>query len=104
MTIASAYAALIIVLVLILFGMAIHAAMIMSMPGYYKCMPAPRPGRFMACVIRTNPFNAGREVFAEECNCRRKAYIKARFAALRYDLLTPSQEDLGIDWAVRELK
>lgn len=71
------------------------------MPRFFKDMPKPKAGKWLAVVIRFTEFRE-REVWWLECKGLRRAYLAARFAALLEDLSAPS--GVGIRWGVREIK
>lgn len=74
-----------------------------SCPGFYTSMPEEdKPGTWVACAIRTNPFSGGREVYSEEVEGLVSAYVRARELALKLDRETPYADgELGVNWAVR---
>ena len=73
-------------------------------PRLWKDMPADKPGRWVAVVIRQTCFRS-REVWEREVTGLRRAYLWARWMALVEDLRTPyCSGEIGIDWAVREVK
>ncbi len=72
------------------------------MPRFFKDMPAPKPGRWVAVVQRTNAFRGPREIWAREVTGLRRAYITARLMAMWEDLWMPYWDgEVGINWAVR---
>lgn len=75
------------------------------MPRFFKDMPAPKPGRWVAVVLRNYCFAGRKEVWAREMNGLRRAYIAARLMALWEDLWCPHYDgEVGIEWAIREAK
>ena len=72
------------------------------MPRFFKDMPANKPGKWVACVVRNYSFRGRKEVWAREVNGLRRAYVMARVAALWEDLWCPHYDgEVGIEWAVR---
>jgi hypothetical protein len=57
-------------------------------PRFFAAMPADKPGRWVAVVIRTSHFREPREVWTREVSGFRLAYIVARLAALWDDFCT----------------
>lgn len=78
------------------------------MPGFFKLMPKNDDKIYRAIVIKTHYF---REEENGECYSSkpikgiRRAYIKARFMALWYDMfVVPGFSWRGVMWAVKEIK
>ena len=75
------------------------------MPRFFKDMPSPMPGRWVAVVLRNYYFGGRKEVWAKEFNGLRRAYIMARLMALWEDVWCPNYDgEVGIEWAIRRPK
>ena len=92
---------LILALLIILARFVWHLMYVASCPGYYKRMPKPEPGRWLAGYTVLTPFSS-RDADVKEYDCRRKAYKAARSAAWIYDQTHPCPE-IGVDWRVMKL-
>lgn len=75
------------------------------MPRFFKEMPSPKSGRWVACVIRNYSFRGRKEVWTKEVTGLRRAYILARIMALWEDIWCPHYDgEVGIEWAIKESK
>ena len=73
------------------------------MPGFFKHVPKPEPGDWMAVAMKTSPFFGRREVAWKRSKNLRSAYFSARWLALKVDWVTPYCDgEIGVDWGVRK--
>lgn len=73
------------------------------MPGFFKCMPRPQPGRWRAEVFRTYCFSGDKVTWSRSFNGLLRSYLAVRIAALIEDLRTPYWDgEVGIEWRIRK--
>ena len=73
------------------------------MPGFFKYMPRKNePGPWIAVAMKTSPFYGCREAAWRKHDSLLRAYISARWLALKLDWAAPHCDgELGVDWGVR---
>jgi hypothetical protein len=74
--------------------------MLLFCPHFLRDMPKPMKGQFVAKAYTVSPFRSNCIRFNQSYNCRRKAYLVARWEALKLDW-TITNPEIGIGWAVK---
>lgn len=70
-------------------------------PRFFKDMPKNKSGYYFAEAISTSIFRAPRIVYSERVKGFRKAYLKARWMALKLDWKIP-WEEIWIEYVIRK--
>lgn len=75
---------------------------IFYMPGFFRHMPKAAPGQWEAVAMTVTAFGGRRERACRKCRGLRRAYLTARWLALKLDWATPNCDgEIGVDWGVR---
>jgi hypothetical protein len=70
-------------------------------PGFFRQMPRPKAGRYVATVRTFSHFGPGRERHRSTHNGRLRAYLTARISGFFVDIQT-QDTGLGVRWSVEK--
>lgn len=74
-----------------------------SIPRFFRDMPRPKRGRWVAVAFRTTVFGTRKEVYEKQVNGFLRAYLVARLIAWWADMKTPYADgEIGIEWGIRK--